>query len=72
MTKITCKAMINKPKAAIWNNKLTRLSITLRPHVRGDCDWEPEDMSKTDKLFDKGEIIIYQISEKEIELKVRY
>jgi len=28
-------------------------------------------MSKTDKLFDKGEIIIYQISEKEIELKVR-
>ena len=28
-------------------------------------------MSKTDKLFDKGEIIIYQTSEKEIELKVR-
>jgi len=28
-------------------------------------------MSKTDKVFDKGEIIIYQTSEKEVELKVR-
>src|SRR3990167_8549033 len=28
-------------------------------------------MSKTDTQFDKGEIIIYQSSEKEIELKVR-
>jgi hypothetical protein len=35
------------------------------------CYREPENMSKTDTQFDKGEIIIYQSSEKEIELKVR-
>lgn len=29
-------------------------------------------MSKTDKTFDRGEVLIYQTSEKEVEIQVRF
>ena len=55
-TRIACKALINKPKSAVWKDRLTPLDVyyltgqALRPHVRGDCNCGREKMNAICKL----------------------